>query len=145
MAAIVIHFDHVQNRKSSLFKIYSGWGNVFATSRSSSWIVLDCILFVIALGSCCITIGDLTRDCLMFLKGRQVSRFRCFVFEIWLLSASVFIFECFVFKTTMNLGTELGLPLDVTNITHRARGCTSLKPYRYIENVSSSWQGQDFI
>ena len=63
----------------------------------------------------------------MFLKGRQVSRFGCFVFEIWVLSASLFIFEYFVFKTTINLGTELGLPLDVTNITHRARGSTSLK------------------
>ena len=63
----------------------------------------------------------------MFLKGRQVSRFGCFVVEIWVLSASVFSLECFVFKTTINLGTELVLPLDVTNITHRARGCTSLK------------------
>ena len=26
----------------------------------------------------------------------------CFVFEIWVLRASVFVFECFVFKTTLN-------------------------------------------
>ena len=59
--------------------------------------------------------------------GASFSRFGCFVFKIWVLCASVFVFECFVFKTTINLGTELGLPLDVTNITHRSRGCTSLK------------------
>ena len=78
---------------------------------------------------CCVSIGDLTRDCLLFLKDRKVSsfgcfvfdfacfvfefwvlRFRvlgasfssfgCFVFEIWVLRASVFVFECFVFETT---------------------------------------------
>ena len=27
---------------------------------------------------------------------------RCFVFEIWVLRASVFVFECFVFETTIN-------------------------------------------
>ena len=50
--------------------------------------------------SCCISIGDLTRDCLVFLKGRQVSSlgasfssFRCFVFDIRVLRASVFVFE----------------------------------------------------
>ena len=30
----------------------------------------------------------------MFYKGRQVSSFGCFVFEFWVLRASVFVFEC---------------------------------------------------
>ena len=60
-------------------------------------------------------VGDLTRDCHVFLKDRQVSSlgcfvfdfwvlrfrdlgapfssFRCSVFEIWVLRASVFVFE----------------------------------------------------
>ena len=49
---------------------------------------------------CCVSIGDLTRDCHVFLKDRQVSSlgasfsiFACFVFEIWVLRASVFVFE----------------------------------------------------
>ena len=29
-----------------------------------------------------------------------MSSFGCFVFEIWVLRASVFVFECFVFETT---------------------------------------------
>ena len=70
-----------------------GGGNAFATPRSSTWIVLNCILFVIVLDSCCISIGHLTRDCLVFLKGRQVSSLGCFVFEIWVLRSSVFVFE----------------------------------------------------
>ena len=40
--------------------------------------VFSCILFVIVLDSCCISIGDLTRDCLVFLKCRRV-------FEFWVL------------------------------------------------------------
>ena len=31
------------------------------------------------------------------------SRFGCFVFEIWVLRASVFVFECFVFETSLNI------------------------------------------
>ena len=70
------------------------------------------IRFVIVLDSCCISIG------LVFIKDRPVSsfwvlRFRStcrvlrfrdlgvFVFEFWVLRASVFVFECFVFETTM--------------------------------------------
>ena len=34
------------------------------------------------------------------LQRTVVSRFGCFVFEIWVLRASVFVFECFVFETT---------------------------------------------
>ena len=30
--------------------------------------------------------------------GASFSRFRVFAFEIWLLRASVFVFECFVFE-----------------------------------------------
>ena len=32
--------------------------------------------------------------------GASFSSFGCFVFEIWVLRASVFVFECFVFETT---------------------------------------------
>ena len=32
--------------------------------------------------------------------GASFSRLGGFVFEIWVLRASVFIFECFVFETT---------------------------------------------
>ena len=38
----------------------------------------------------------------MLLKERQVSRPRCFVFEIWVLPASVFVFE-----TTLGVWTNL--------------------------------------
>ena len=37
-------------------------------------------------------------------------RFRvcgCFVFEIWVLRASVFVFECFVFETTLVLAQSV--------------------------------------
>ena len=72
--------------------------------RSSTWIVLNCILFVIVLDFCCVSIGDLTRDCLVFLKDRQVSRFGCFVFEFWVLrfrdlGASFSSLGCFVFES----------------------------------------------
>ena len=68
------------------------------------------IRFVIVLDSCCISIG------LVFIKDRPVSsfwvlRFRSrvlrfrdlgvFVFEFWVLRASVFVFECFIFETTV--------------------------------------------
>ena len=36
----------------------------------------------------------------MILKGTSFSSFGCFVFKIWVLRASVFVFECFVFETT---------------------------------------------
>ena len=57
-----------------------GDGIAFATTRSSTWIVLNCILFVIVLDLCCVSIGDLTRDCRVF-KGQTglefwVLRFR---------------------------------------------------------------------
>ena len=35
--------------------------------------------------------------------GASFSSFGCFVFEIWVLRASVFVFECFVFETTAQL------------------------------------------
>ena len=34
------------------------------------------------------------------LQPTVISSFGCFVFEIWVLRASVFVFECFVFETT---------------------------------------------
>ena len=78
----------------------------------------------------CLIPAVLARDCLVFIKDGPVSssgvfvfeflgssfssfwvlRFRdlvasfssfgCFAFEIWVLHASVFVFECFVFETT---------------------------------------------
>ena len=35
--------------------------------------------------------------------GASFSSFGCFVFEIWVLRPSVFVFECFVFETTPTL------------------------------------------
>ena len=39
--------------------------------------------------------------------GASFSRFRVFVFEIWVLRASVFVFECFVFETTLVLAQSV--------------------------------------
>ena len=66
--------------------------------RSSTWIVLNCILFLIVLDFCCVSIGDLTRGCLVFLKDRQVSRFGCFVFEFWVLRFRDLGASCFVLR-----------------------------------------------
>ena len=56
-----------------------GEGNAFATPRSSTWIVLNCILLVIALDSCCSWLD----------KGlspyRQVSSLGCFAFKFRVL------------------------------------------------------------
>ena len=37
----------------------------------------------------------------MFLKGRQVSSLEGFIFEIWVLRASVFFFDHFVVEITL--------------------------------------------
>ena len=39
--------------------------------------------------------------CFVFEIGCFVFDLGCFVFEIWVLRASVFVFECFVFETTI--------------------------------------------
>ena len=83
---------------------------------SSTWIVLNCILFVIVLDFCCVSIGDLTRDCLVFLKDRQVSRFGCFVFEIWVLrfrvlDASFSRFGCFALRSSFSSASFSKLPV----------------------------------
>ena len=112
-----------------------GEGNAFATPRSSTWTVLNCILFVIVLDSCC---WWLDKRLSRVFKGQTgfefwVLRFRdlgasfsrfgfsvfefwvlcfedlgasfwslgCFVFEIWVLCVLVFVFEWFVFETTL--------------------------------------------
>ena len=78
-----------------------GDGIAFATPRSSTCIVLNCILFVTVLDFCCVSIGDLTRDCLVFLKDRQVSSFGCCVFEFWVLRfrfLGAFVFESWVLR-----------------------------------------------
>ena len=53
---------------------------------------------------CCISIGDLTRDCLVFLKDGQVSRRGWLVSEFWalpfrVLGAYFSSLECFVFES----------------------------------------------
>ena len=67
----------------------------------------------------------------MFLKDRQVSSFGCFVFEIWVLRASVFVFECFVFETTaLNVMISiLGDPGAVSRVGKK--GGTETKVVRY--------------
>ena len=74
-------------------------------------IVLNYTLFIIVLDSCCFSVGDLTRGCLVFLKDRQVSKLGCFVFEFWVLrfrvlgasfsSLGYFIFEIWVFRASV--------------------------------------------
>ena len=73
--------------KRRVVKIGNNW------RKFKGEIVLNCILFVIVLDSCYISIGDLTRECLVFLKCRQVLSFGCIVFENWVLRASVSVFE----------------------------------------------------
>ena len=87
-----------------------GDGIAFATPRSSTWIVLNCILFVIVLDFCCVSIGDLTRNCLVFLKDR---RFGCLVFEFWVLRfrflrASFSRFGCSIFEIWVLRFRDLG-------------------------------------
>ena len=87
-----------------------GDGIAFATPRSSTWIVLNCILFVIVLDFCCVSIGDLTRNCLEFLKDR---RFGCLVFEFWVLRfrflrASFSRFGCSIFEIWVLRFRDLG-------------------------------------
>ena len=79
--------------------------------RSSTWIVLNCILFVIVLDFCCVSIGDLTRDCLVFLKDRQVSRFGCFVFEFWVLRFRDLGASCFVLRSSFSSASFSKLPV----------------------------------
>ena len=37
------------------------------------------------------------------IQGASFSSFGCFVFAFWVLRASVFVFECFVFETTVQI------------------------------------------
>ena len=72
---------------------------------------------VIALDFCCIYIGVVFikdseiwvlrfRDRVLHFRdlGSSFSSFGVFVFEIWGLRSSVFVFECFVFETTFLSG-----------------------------------------
>ena len=65
--------------------------------------------------------------------GAWFSSFGCFVFEIWVLRASVFVFECFVFETTLVLAQSVehvtaerevtgSFPGGRTNIIQRNEG-----------------------
>ena len=73
-----------RSHNGSFGKYASHWGDL-------DQIVLKCVPFAIVLDSCFIGISDLTRDCVVFLKCTQVLNFGCFVFEIWVLRASVFV------------------------------------------------------
>ena len=64
---------------------------------------------------CCVSIGDLTRDCLVFLKDRQVSSFGYFVFEFRVLRfrflrASFSRFGCFVLRSSFSSASFSKLP-----------------------------------
>ena len=52
--------------------------------------------------------------------GASFSSFGCFVFEIWVLRASVYVFECFVFETTTlwhaKLDPECLPPIETTDL-----------------------------
>ena len=45
--------------------------------------------------------------------GASFSSFGCFVFEFWVLRDSVFVFECFVFETTLH--EELDFAFRLSN------------------------------
>ena len=104
-----------------------GEGNAFATPRSSTWIVLNCILFVIVLDSCC---WWLDKGLSRVFKGQtgfefRVLRFRdlgalfssfgCFVFKIWVLQfrdlGGLFSrFGCFVLRPSFSSASFSKLP-----------------------------------
>ena len=106
-----------------------GEGNAFATPRSSAWIVLNCILFVIVLDSCC---WWLDKGLPRVFKGQTVFEFRvfrfrglgasfssfgCFVFETWVvrfrvLGASFSRFGCSVFESWVLCFRDLGGPFS---------------------------------
>ena len=44
--------------------------------------------------------------------GASFSSFGCFVFEFWVLRASVFVFECFVFETTLKVEANQNTAFD---------------------------------
>ena len=100
-------------------------GNAFATPRSSTWIVLNCILFVILLDSCCWWLdkgvsrvfkgqtGFEFRVLCFRVLGASFSRFECFVFEIWVLrfrvlGASFSSLGCFIFESWVLRFRDLG-------------------------------------
>ena len=58
--------------------------------------------------------------------GASFSSFGCFVFEIWVLHASVFVFECFVFETTSFLRTVN--PTAEINVTLHGKTYTNDLP-----------------
>ena len=104
-----------------------GEGNAFATPRSSTWIVLNCILFVIVLDSCCWWLDKgLSRVfkgqtgfefwVLRFrFLGASFSRFGCSVFEFWVLcfrdlGASFSRFGYFVLRSSFSSASFSKLP-----------------------------------
>ena len=106
-----------------------GDGNAFATPRSSTWIVLNCILFVIGLDSCC---WLLDKGLSRVLKGQtgfefwvlrfrflgaSFSRFGCSVFEFWVLrfrdlGALFSRFGCFVLRSSFSSASVSKLPME---------------------------------
>ena len=120
-------------------------GNAFTTPRGSTWVDLNCIRFVIVMIP-----AVLARGCLVFIKDRLISslrflrfrvfwvllfrdlgasfsigasfpRFRWFVFEICVLRASVFVFECFVFETTSQSFTNFSTNANLMSSQPKAK------------------------
>ena len=92
----------------------------FATPRSSTWIVLNCILFVIVLDFCCVSIGDLTRDCRVF-KGQTGIEFWVLRFRV--LGALFLRFGCFVLQSSFSSALFLKLPLIAAGLKPRHFNC----------------------
>ena len=86
-----------------------GDGIAFATTHSSTWIVLNCILFVIVLDLCCVSIGDLTRDCRVF-KGQTG-------LEFWVLRFRDF--GGFVLRSSFSSASFSKLPLIAAGLKPR--------------------------
>ena len=141
-----------------------GDGIAFATPRSSTWIVLNCILFVIVLDFCCVSIGDLTRNCLVFLKDRRFgclvfefwvlrfrfllasfSRFRCSIFEIWVLrfrdlGTSLSRFGCFVLRSSFSSASFSKLPFVLRSSFLKLPFISPIYCMEYVR-TSSLWIG----
>ena len=56
-----------------------------------------------------------------FSIGASFSRFRWFVFEICVLRASVFVFECFVFETTSQSFTNFSTNANLMSSQPKAK------------------------
>ena len=89
--------------------------------------------------------------------GSSFSSFGCFVFEIWVLRVSVFVFECFVFETTGELLRYLvenfllrtfplnkclwSLQIEMRSLTSTSSHCSTFKgPSDISEHTYGEWE-----